>query len=337
MMPSLQYKTLASSDDVRAFPNGRAEVVRIDEATIGRVTYEPGWRWSKDLAPIMGTPNCRLHHFGFAISGLMHIVMEDGGALDIPSGSAFEIPPGHDAWVIGDEPWVAVVWTSIRTYALAPDGPGERVLATVLFTDIVDSTVTLERIGDAAWRELLLDHNLRLRDSLNVFRGREVTTTGDGFLAVFDSATRAVQAAAAMSRSAHDLGLPIRIGVHTGEVEFVGGDARGVAVHAAARVMALAGPNEVLVSSTTSDLLEGSGVPLEDLGAHELRGLSGRRQVFRVVAARADLDPLIASKLSGRNRAAGLQSTAAPSGPAGGPIQSVEPTAAVQAGAGTVA
>jgi class 3 adenylate cyclase len=282
-MPSLQAKLFAASDDLRPFPNGRAEVVTIDEASVGRVTYEPGWRWSTDLAPIMGTPNCQLHHFGFAVSGSMHIVMDSGEALDIPAGSVFEIPPGHDAWVEGDEPWVAVVWTSIRTYALAPDGPVERVLATVLFTDIVNSTSTLERVGDTTWREMLETHNDRLRDELNVYRGREIATTGDGILAVFDSATRAIQAALAMSRSARDMGLAIRIGVHTGEIVFAGANIRGVAVHTAARVMALAGPDEVLVSSTTSDLLEGSGVRLDDLGAYDLKGLSGPRRVFRVM------------------------------------------------------
>ncbi len=274
----------------------------IDEAAVGRVTYEPGWRWSTDLAPIMGTPNCRLHHFGFAISGSMHIVMETGESLDITAGSAFEIPPGHDAWVDGDEPWVAVVWTSIRTYALAPDGPGERVLATILFTDIVNSTATLERIGDASWRDILETHDDRIRDALNVYRGREIATTGDGILAVFDSATRAVQAGVMMSRSARDLGLAIRVGVHTGEVAFAGTNVRGVAVHAAARVMSLAGPDEVLVSSTTSDLLEGSGLRLDDLGAHELKGLSGARHVFRVVnPARQSIDQAGAITARGRS------------------------------------
>jgi class 3 adenylate cyclase len=286
-MPSLQSRPFAASDDVRTFPNGKAEVLTIDDATIGRVTYEPGWRWSTDLAPIMGTSNCRLHHFGFAVSGSMHIAMEDGEGIDIPAGSAFEIPPGHDAWVVGDVPWVAVVWTSIRTYALTPDGPGQRVLATVLFTDIVDSTATLERIGDKAWRDMLIVHNARLRDELNVYRGREIATTGDGILAVFDSATRAVQAASSMSRAARAMGLPIRIGIHTGEIEFVGSDVRGVAVHAAARVMSLAGPDEVLVSATTSDLLEGSGVRLDDLGPHALKGLSNDRRVFRVMPSDA--------------------------------------------------
>ena len=138
-------------------------------------------------------------------------------------------------------------------------------------------------MGDLPWQELLRLHNARLRDDLNSFRGREVKTTGDGFLVVFDGATKAVRCAGAMTRSAHDLGLAIRVGIHTGEVEFVGEDVRGVAVHAAARVMSLAGPDEVFVTSTTSDLLDGSGVVLEEAGTYELKGLSGRRLVFRLV------------------------------------------------------
>jgi len=283
-MPSLQYKTVDTSSDVRTFPKGRAEIVTIDESIVGRVTYEAGWHWSRDLAPIMGTKTCQLHHVGYAISGMMHIAMDDGLSVDIPAGSAFDIPAGHDAWVVGRAPWVAVVWNSLRSYALPPINPAERVLATVVFTDIVESTATLERIGDAAWRDLLIAHNERLRDDLNVFRGREVTTTGDGFLAVFDSASRAVECANAMSSSAQAMGLQIRVGVHTGEVEFVGSNVRGVAVHAAQRVMSQAGPNEVLVSSTTADLLEGAGLRLTDAGSHKLKGLGGERRLFRSVA-----------------------------------------------------
>src|SRR4029077_4250696 len=107
--------------------------------------------------------------------------------------SVYEIPAGHDAWVVGDGPWVTVEWTSARTFGVAPEGPGERVLATVLFTDIVDSTSTLERIGDAAWRDLLVAHNRLVRDYHNASGGRESPTTGIGFLASFDGATRAVR------------------------------------------------------------------------------------------------------------------------------------------------
>ena len=178
---------------------------------------------------------------------------------------------------------MTVEWTSAHLVGIGPDDAGERVVATVLFTDIVDSTALLQRMGDAAWKDLLRRHNISLRDDLNSFRGREVSTTGDGFLAVFDGATRAVRCAGAMTRSAAELGLRIRVGIHTGEVEFVGSDVRGLAVHAAARMMSLAGPDEVLVSATTRDLTEGSGLVLEEAGTHELKGLSGSRQAYRLV------------------------------------------------------
>jgi class 3 adenylate cyclase len=194
----------------------------------------------------------------------------------------YEIPPGHDAEVVGDEPWVTLEWTSGRFVGVSPEGPGERVLVNVLFTDIVDSTKALERMGDAQWRELLLAHNLRIRHEINRFRGREVATTGDGFLAVFDSATRAAKAGLAMTRAAQTLGVPIRVGIHAGEVEFVGGDVRGLAVHIAARVMGLAQPGAVVVSSTTHDLLEGAGLRLDQAGSFEMKGLTGRRSVFAV-------------------------------------------------------
>ncbi len=156
------------------------------------------------------------------------------------------------------------------------------MLATVLFTDIVDSTLMLGRMGDEAWRDLLNEHNRRMRDQLNRTRGREIVTTGDGFLAVFDSATRAVLCGLAMTAAAREIGLSIRVGIHSGEVELVGGNARGVAVHAAARVMAQAAADEVLVSSTTRDLLEGSGLAVEEAGTFELKGMSGARTLYRV-------------------------------------------------------
>ncbi|MFZ0014877.1 MAG: adenylate/guanylate cyclase domain-containing protein [Acidimicrobiia bacterium] len=282
-MPRLQYKIFAKPDEVRTFPDGRAEVVRLDESVVGRAVYEPGWRWSTAMPTIAGTVSCQLHHLGYSISGTIHVELDDGEAIDIPPDSVYEIPPGHDAWVVGDEPWVTVEWTSARVFGLVPEGAGEGVLVTVLFTDIVDSTATLQMMGDTAWRELLVVHNTRLRDQLNIFRGREVKTTGDGFLAVFDSPTRAVRCGAAMALSAREMDLPIRVGVHTGEVELIGGDARGFAVHAAARVMALGGPDEVLVSATTFDLLEGSGLNLEEAGTHEMKGMPGARTVFRLV------------------------------------------------------
>jgi class 3 adenylate cyclase len=130
---------------------------------------------------------------------------------------------------------------------------------------------------------VLLAHNDALRGELDRFRGREIVTTGDGFLALFDSAARAVRCAAAMTDAVRPLGVEIRAGLHTGEVNMAGGNARGVAVHAAARLAALAGPGEVLVSGTTRDLLDGSNLRLEDRGTHELKGLEGFRQVYALV------------------------------------------------------
>ncbi len=209
--------------------------------------------------------------------------MNDGTEIDILADDAYEIPPGHDAWVVGDTALDTVEFTSARVFGIAPDEDDERTLATILFTDIVDSTATLARVGDTAWRRILLDHNDLLRSELDRFRGREIVTTGDGFLALFDGAARAVRCAAAMTDGVRSLGIQIRAGLHTGEVAIAGGNARGVAVHAAARVAALAGPSEVLVSGTTRDLLDGSGLAFEDRGPQELKGLEGVRQVYALV------------------------------------------------------
>lgn len=285
-MPRLQSKTFGNPDEVRELPKGRAEIVRLDEVTVAMARWEPGWRWSTHLQDIAGTRSCEVRHLGYSISGLLRVTLDDGQTLDVLPGAVYEIPPGHDAEVVGDEPWVTLEWTSGRIVGVSPEGPGERVLVTVLFTDIVDSTATLERMGDAAWRDLLLVHNQRMRDELNRFRGREVATTGDGFLAVFDGASRAAKAGLALTRAAKALGLSIRVGIHTGEVEFVGGDARGVAVHTAARVMAVADADEVVVSSTTRDLLEGSGLQLQEAGSHQMKGLAGQRTVYAVRESR---------------------------------------------------
>jgi class 3 adenylate cyclase len=282
-MPRLQVKYFESPDEVRRIPNAHYETLHVDEAVVGYATFEPGWRWSTDLAPLIGSSSCPIHHLGYAVSGVCHVVMEDGQEVDIGPGGVYEIPPGHDAWVVGDEPWVTIEWQSGRPLSSMLEASGERVVASILFSDIVDSTGMLERLGDARWRDLLLEHNRLMREQLNMHRGREVKTTGDGFLAVFDGATRAVRCGRAMATAASQLGITIRVGVHTGEVEFVGQDARGVAVHAAARIMSLAEPGELVVSSTTADLLEGSGIELADAGTHELKGLSGPRRLFRVL------------------------------------------------------
>lgn len=284
MSPRLRVKSFDTPDEVRELPGMRIESVTLGDSTVGHCSFQPGWRWSVDLAAILGTPSCPMRHLGYCVSGTMRVLMDDGQMLDIVAHTVFEVPPGHDKWVVGDEPWVAVEWGgSQRASEAAVQEGTSRVLATVLFTDIVGSTSEAVAVGDAAWRETLAAHNLAMRENLNLYRGREVNTTGDGLLAMFDSPARAVRCAAAMVRAASALGTPIRVGVHTGEVERVGDDIRGISVHTAARVMGLARPGEVLVSATTASLLEGSGLSLGDAGTHDLKGIPGARQVFRLV------------------------------------------------------
>jgi class 3 adenylate cyclase len=282
-MPRLQRKSFSTPDQVRQFPTGRCDIVTLDEMSIGRFVFQPGWRWSKDVAPIAGTSSCQFRHLGYTISGSLEVHMEDGTTLVIGPGEAYEIPPGHDAWVVGDEAWNAVEFASAHQYGVPAEDLGERVLATILFSDIVGSTTTLERVGDHEWALLVQEHNRRIRAAIDRYRGREIDAAGDGFLALFNGAARAVHAGALMDPSVDELGLRVRVGIYTGEVEVVGGRARGVAVHAAARIASLAGAGEVLVSGTTRDLLDGAGLSFKPCGEHELKGLSGARPVFALL------------------------------------------------------
>lgn len=158
----------------------------------------------------------------------------------------------------------------------------QRVLATVLFTDIVGSTRRAEELGDRRWHDLLAEHHALVRRQLELFKGREVKTTGDGFLATFDSPTRAVQCARAIRDGVQRLGLEIRAGIHTGECEVAGGDVAGVAVHVASRVQSAAGPGEVLISGVVRDLVSGSGLRTSDRGVHDLKGLEGQWPLFSI-------------------------------------------------------
>lgn len=160
----------------------------------------------------------------------------------------------------------------------------DRVLATVLFTDIVDSTRRAAEIGDRDWHALLDAHDAVIRAQLNRFRGREVNTSGDGFLATFDGPQRAIRCAMAIRDAVAALGIEVRAGLHTGECEVRGDDIGGIAVHIGARVSALSGPNEVLVSSTLRDLVIGSGLEFIDRGAHALKGVPGEWRMFAVAS-----------------------------------------------------
>jgi class 3 adenylate cyclase len=170
-------------------------------------------------------------------------------------------------------------------WARGPDPMPDRILATVLFTDIVDSTAKAVELGDRAWAQLIATHHERVRRELARFRGRELDTAGDGFFAAFDGPARAIRCAAAIHEAVRDLGLEVRAGLHTGECEEVDGKVAGVAVVTGARVAALARSGEVLVSATVRDLVAGSGIAFADRGLHQLKGLPEERRLFAVVAA----------------------------------------------------
>jgi class 3 adenylate cyclase/alpha-beta hydrolase superfamily lysophospholipase len=197
----------------------------------------------------------------------------------IPGARYLELPGPHLPFAVDDGRAFAAAVEELVTGRLAEPDP-ERVLATVLVTDIVGSTGQATALGDRAWRELLQRHDDASRREFERFRGREVKQTGDGFLATFDGPARAVRCAAAIRDALAPLGLSLRTGVHTGECELRGADVSGIAVHIAARVGAAAGPGEVLVSSTVHDLVIGSGLEFEERGERELAGVPGSWRLF---------------------------------------------------------
>jgi class 3 adenylate cyclase len=199
------------------------------------------------------------------------------------SGAKYVELPGRNVYHFV-EPWRAS-FQEIAEFLTGEqaDVADDRVLATVLFTDIVDSTRRAAEMGDRDWRALLDAHDAVVRVQLNRFRGREVNTSGDGFLAMFDGPQRAIRCAMAIRDAVQVLGIEVRAGLHTGECEVRGDDIGGIGVHIGARVSALAGANDVLVSSTLRDLVIGSGLGFEDRGTHTLKGVPGEWRIFAVV------------------------------------------------------
>ena len=192
-------------------------------------------------------------------------------------------PRGEAALAINDEvkAFLNEVWESGGWEESEP----ERVLATVLFTDIVGASERLAALGDHAWGELLQRHHDLVRRYLVRFRGKEVDTAGDGFFASFDGPARAIRCACAISKTVHEIGLQVRIGLHTGECELIDGKVAGIAVHTGARVAAQAGPGEVLVSSTVKDLVAGSEIAFSERGTTTLKGIPGEWRLFAVETA----------------------------------------------------
>lgn len=200
----------------------------------------------------------------------------------IPEARLLELPGNDHMPFFEDSETVVDAIQEFLTGSRATPVEVDRVLATVLFTDIVDSTARAVELGDRRWRELLRDHHARVREELGRYRGREVDTAGDGFFATFDGPARAIRCARAIRDSVGGIDIRLRAGLHTGECELHDGGVAGIAVHIGSRVAALAEAGEVLVSSTVKDLVAGSGIAFLERGAHELKGIPGKWQLFQV-------------------------------------------------------
>lgn len=285
IMAGALKKSLDRPDERLLVEGIAADVVQVGDASVSRNVFQPGAHCALGGRTLPGNrrakESCQAHHTGVLLEGELHIEMDDGSTLDIRPNDVFDISPGHDGWVTSESPMHAINWSGVRTWLPETDAD-ELVLATMLFTDIVGSTELAATLGSRSWHELLARHNREVRNQLDRYRGREINTTGDGFLAVFESAGRAVRAAVAIREAVAAIPVEVRQGIHTGEVELTRDDVRGIAVHEAARIAAAAGAGEILVSATSRQLADGSGIAFEPRGSVELKGLTGARELYAV-------------------------------------------------------
>lgn len=281
-MSKIRIRSFDDPDEVLELDLLRSEMVNVAGLTVSHDRHEPGWRWSTHIKPIVGTEWCRVRHIGVILAGRIGVVLEDGTEAECGGISVVDIPAGHDVWVVGDQTLEALFWTGTRGWVDPTEALRERVLTTIAFTDIVDSTATARQLGPTAWSELIAAHDARVRDALGRFLGTEIRMTGDGVLATFDGAARAVRCVRSIIDDTRELGIDVRAAIHTGEVEIAGDELRGIAVHEAARILDHADGGEVLVSAVTAGLIADAGFTLDDRGEHPMKGLDGARRVFAV-------------------------------------------------------
>jgi pimeloyl-ACP methyl ester carboxylesterase len=248
---------------------------------MGRAVYEALVELDcRDILPAVRVPTLIVHRTDERVA---RVEAARFMAEQIPGARLVELPGIDHAFTMGD--WVPVVdeieqfLTGVRHHRSF-----DRVLATIVFTDIVDSTARAAELSDHHWRNLLADHDAVVRRELDRFGGQEIKRTGDGFLALFTGPSRAIACACAIRDGMRTLGIDIRAGLHTGECEVTPDDVEGLAVHIAARVAAVGGPAEIVVSNTVRDLVAGSGVQFTDRGTHALKGLEGEWRLFTVAS-----------------------------------------------------
>ena len=274
-------RTWGEPDERVVFGGVTEDLISIGGLTVSRSVQPAGWRWRTHFQPLVGGEWCMAHHVGLMLSGRQAIELQDGTVIEYGPGDLYDVPPGHDGWTIGDEDCVLLEWSGMRRWV--GGDTRNRVLASLLFTDIVDSTITAGRLGDAHWHDVLALHYHQADETIERFGGRRVATTGDGVLAAFDASAAAVRCAVAMREAAATQGLEIRAGVHVGEVELAGDDVRGMTVHEAARIMATACAGEILVSDAVALLGRSSGITFENAGEYELKGVPDPWHLLKVV------------------------------------------------------
>ena len=207
--PDRHVRSLDEPDELVELETVSSAQVAIAGITVSRDTQHPGWRWSVHVRPLVGTEWCEVRHVGYMVSGSQGVLLRDGTEFVLRPGDVMDLPPGHDAWVIGDEPVVTIGWTGVKTWLGHLDSMSQRYLATIVFTDIVDSTSRAISMGDRAWSDQIATLESQTQDLIGQHRGRLVKFTGDGALASFDGAARAVRCAVALRTAAFDLDMPI--------------------------------------------------------------------------------------------------------------------------------
>ena len=282
-MSRVEVRDLDEPEAVVSYELGATSQVRLAQTVVSRHVLQPGWSWEEHARTTAGTPSCELYHRGVVLRGRMGIRTDEGEELVVGPNQVFDLPPGHVTWVEGEEELVMVDWAGGAGFDPQPGGEA-RAMATILFTDIVDSTARASDAGDASWKRTVAMHDDVVRNLLPQFGGREIETAGDSFLVAFDNVESAIRCGLSLGPALAAIQLPVRVGIHSGEVVMSQDHVRGLAVHAAARIVDQAQAGEVLVSSTTRDLAEGAtGLTFESRGRFRLKGLDREYELCSVV------------------------------------------------------
>jgi class 3 adenylate cyclase len=277
-MVAMTYPSRANDPEFRAWAAKVARAVATPKNVAAQIRYIVESLDARHALPLIQVPTLVLH----TKSNLIWSIEEGRYLAEHIDGAKFVELPGGDVSIVASTNGIEEIVEFLT--GERPAVEVDRILTTLLFTDIVGATERAASLGDQAWHSLLDAHDRVVRDHLRRFRGKEIKTTGDGFLASFDGPARAIRCALALAEATVALGLDLHLGLHTGECEVRGDDLGGLAVHVAARIASLAAPGEVLVSSTVKDLVAGSRIDFADRGEHELKGVPGTWRLYRVVS-----------------------------------------------------